>query len=207
MTEKPSKGSGKAHIDGQAFLVAGTVLLGVIAILLLGRGCESLHASKSSSDVLVEVTEQIPVTNHEDTEIAWDDEQDERTMPTVCVGDYGYIGTLTLPTIDVEVPIASECDDARLRVSPCRYAGNYYLDDLVICGQGYSGHFGLIGSLGIRDEVRLLAVDGTLYRYVVSNVETDHLEDIDAIIDDWDLTLFTFNADDTCLVIRCIRTE
>lgn len=205
MTGNPDPDGSTSHINWQAFLVLGAILLSVAAVLLLERGCESIHASKSSTNVLEELAAHIPVMNQEDTESPWNDEQDERSMPTVYVGDYDYIGTLALPTIHIEVPIAAECDDARLRVSPCRYAGNYYDDDLVICGEGYSGHFGLVGSLGIRDEVRLLAVDGTLHRYLVSNVETDRLEDIDSIIDDWDLTLFTFNADDTCLVIRCIR--
>lgn len=48
-------------------------------------------------------------------------------------------------------------------------------------------------------------MDGVLYRYVVSNVETDRMEDITAIMDDWDLTLFTFNADGSCCVVRCVR--
>lgn len=75
----------------------------------------------------------------------------------------------------------------------------------MICGEGYARHFGSIGSLGIHDEVRLQTVDGVLYRYVVSNVETDRMEDITAIMDDWDLTPFTFNADGSCCVVRCVR--
>ena len=92
-----------------------------------------------------------------------------------------------------------------LRISPCRFEGSYVTNDIVICGEGYARHFGSIGSLGIRDEVRLQTVDGVLYRYVVSNVETDRMEDITAIMDDWDLTLFTFNADGSCCVVRCVR--
>ena len=48
-------------------------------------------------------------------------------------------------------------------------------------------------------------MEGVLYRYVVSNVETDRMEDITAIMDDWDLTLFTFNADGSRCVVRCVR--
>jgi hypothetical protein len=53
--------------------------------------------------------------------------------------------------------------------------------------------------VGIKDEVRLASVDGVMHRYIVSNVETIRLEDIDKIYDDWDLALFTFNADGTVL--------
>jgi hypothetical protein len=50
-----------------------------------------------------------------------------------------------------------------------------------------------------------VAVDGSTVRYIVSNIEDDRLEDISTVVDDWDLTFFTFNADGTCIVVRCIR--
>ena len=191
----------------RALLALGLLLLCASVAFLLGRDLQSLAAGKTSSDTLSALAAQIPDAgspgaSSPSTPEVW---SKDREMPTVRVGDYDYIGTLALPMIDIEVPVASECDDARLSISPCRYAGSYYDDDLIICGEGYRSHFGLIGGLGIRDEVRLRAADGTLHRYVVSNIETDRLEDIDAIMDDWDLTLFTFNSDDTCCVVRCVR--
>ena len=130
---------------------------------------------------------------------------EDATMPTIKIGPYEYIGSLAIPVLNIDLPVASETDDARLRISPCRYQGSYLTSDLIICGEGYAGHFGAIGSLGIRDEVRFVAADGAMYHYIVSNIETDRQEDIDAIIHDWDLTLFTFNVDNTVRVVRCVR--
>lgn len=131
--------------------------------------------------------------------------EDDTGMPIERVGDYDYVGSLAIPTLGIYLPVASQTDDARLRMSPCVYSGSYLFDDLVICGEGYASHFGSLGSVGIRDEVRFVATDGAMYRYVVSNVETDKIDDIGSIMDDWDLTIFTFNADDTCCVVRCVR--
>ena len=131
---------------------------------------------------------------------------EDQGMPIERIGDYDYVGSLAIPSLGIYLPVASQTDDARLRMSPCVYSGSYLSDDLVICGEGYSSHFGSLGSVGIRDEVRFVATDGAMYRYVVSNVETDKIDDIGSIMDDWDLTIFTFNADDTCCVVRCVRT-
>ena len=127
------------------------------------------------------------------------------TMPTQIVDGYEYIGSLNIAAIDLSLPVAADMNSELLKISPCRYQGSYLTSDLIVCGQGYASHFGSIGTLGIRDTVQFVAADGATYEYIVSNIETDEQDEIDKILHDWDLTLFTFNADNTCLVVRCVR--
>ena len=185
------------------YVVLGCAFVAVVVALLLSRGWAGMRAGQSSDEVLAHLHEHMPSTSVEAPKTTLP--SDSNSMPALDVGGNAYIGSLAIPSLDLDLPIAATCTDELLRISPCRFEGSYVTNDIVICGEGYARHFGSIGSLGIRDEVRLQTVDGVLYRYVVSNVETDRMEDITAIMDDWDLTLFTFNADGSCCVVRCVR--
>jgi sortase A len=186
-------------------LVVGGLMIVVSMSMLAAGVLGGLGAARRSDAVLAELAERprTPSVDHSATGA----NGDKGAMPAEIVEGNEYIGTIEFPTMDLRLPVAGYYSDELLRVSPCRYEGSYVTNDLVVGGEGYASHFGRIGTLGIRDEVRLTTVDRVLIRYVVSNVETDRLEDITAILHDWDLTLFTFNADGTCCVVRCVRTE
>ena len=189
---------------GRRLLVVAGLLFVVAAIGLLGqRVALSFFVGKSTQGVLDQLNDQMP-----ESYVAWSIPKirpKDTSMATKSVQGYDFIGTLAIPTLDIELPVNATLDGDRLALSPCCYEGSYVTDDLIICGEGYATHFGNISTVGIKDEVRLASVDGVMHRYIVSNVETIRLEDIDKIYDDWDLALFTFNADGTVLVVRCIR--
>ena len=194
---------GKRHV--WPFFVVGAVLVLTALLLLVNRGYGSLQAGTASMRVL-EVLDE----HQGDSYVVAPQERLETgrfEMPYIVVGDFKYVGRIVIPALDLVLPLSSRCTDESLEISPGCYRGTYADNDLVVCGEGYEAHFGRISQLGIRDEVKIVTVDGVLYRYIVSNIENDRMEDIDAILDDWDLTLFTFNADGTCLVVRCVRVE
>ena len=126
-------------------------------------------------------------------------------MPVVQIGSHDYVGSVVMPSLGVELPVAAVADDKCRREGPCRYDGSYFNNDLIVCGEGYRSHFGNLGALGIGDGVLFVSVDGVAYRYAVSNVETGTLEDVGAYVDDWDLTLFTIAGNGSYLVVRCVR--
>lgn len=217
-----SNGAAASPRGHNGLIVAGIMLVVVSLGLVLSGGIDSIRAGYASNWVLSLLDEARPEPYAVDSPTGMETigdsgmmvldgptaskEELERGMPVERIGDYDYIGSLAIPTIEIYLPIASKTDDARLHISPCLYSGSYLTDDLVICGEGYSSQFGFLGTVGIRDEVRFVATDGAMYRYVVSNVETSKLDDITKIMDDWDLTVFTFNVDGTCCVVRCVRT-
>ena len=186
------------------FLLA-VILFATALFLTADNMYQSSIAGESARRVLAQIAEKNPAMADPTTPAMAMPANPAAPMPTTRVNGIDYLGTLVIPSLDLELPIAAECDDERLRVSPCCYAGNYMADDLVICGEGYASHFGRIGLLGIADKARLVTPDGTVIPYIVSNVEIDREDEIDAIMDDWDLTLFTFNMDDTVQVVRLIR--
>ncbi len=55
-------------------------------------------------------------------------------------GNY-YIGVLTIPSLDLSLPVMEDWDDEKLKISPCRYAGSLYQKNLVIAGHNYQRHF------------------------------------------------------------------
>ena len=65
----------------------------------------------------------------------------EGEMPTVELNGYDYIGVLEVASLELSLPVMDQWDYERLKISPCRFAGNVYEDNLVICGHNYSQHF------------------------------------------------------------------
>ena len=186
-------------------VVLGIALVCAAAGMLGHRFVTSAMAGKTTDGILAQLTARMPQSYKAPSTSKI--KPKDVGMPVLDVQGFNYVGTIAIPTLGLDLPVCANLDNERLLLSPCCYAGSYITDDLIICGEGYSSHFGNIQSVGIKDEVRLVTVDGTLYRYIVSNVETDRLQDIDKIYDDWDLALFTFNADDTVCVVRCIRSQ
>ena len=201
---KPAKPKRQGRgLKGWLLPLVGVLMTVTAVALLLSGGLGSLRAAQRSDAVLWELSQRpsTPSVDH----MAPGTSDDKGAMPAEIVDGCDYLGVIVFPTLDVELPVAGYYSDEQLRVSPCRYEGSYETNDLIIGGEGYASHFGRISTLGIRDEVRFMAVDGTILQYQVSNVETDDLDDITKILHDWDLTLFTFNVDGSCAVIRCVR--
>ena len=192
-----------------AFIIVGIALIAVAVAMVTSGVFADLTASQASAKVLAQLDEVRPephaaTMRKRERGEDWLGREESDSMPTIVIDGYEYLGSLHIASLDLNLPVAADINDELLRRSPCRYQGSYVYSDLVICGQGYASHFGRMTSLGIRDTVRFVAADGATYDYIVSNVETDDVDELDAILHDWDLTLFTFNADGTCLVVRCV---
>lgn len=118
-----------------------------------------------------------------------------------------YIGILTIPTLQVEVPIFSEYVFDQLPYTPCRYAGSYLTDNMIVAAHNYDSHFGRIRKLDSGDPIDFTDVTGTVYHYQV--IQTEILPDT-AVEEmeqgNWDLTLFTCTLSGTQRVtVRCER--
>ncbi len=120
-----------------------------------------------------------------------------------------YIGYLSIPSRNIDLPILSGWDEEKLKISPCRYFGSTYTDDLVIMGHNYKRHFGPIRRLVPGDEVYLTDMDGRVHSYRVAAVETLTGQAVaDMTAGEYDLTLFTctYGGKDR-ITIRCDRVE
>lgn len=113
-------------------------------------------------------------------------------MKEVEINGYGYIGYLSIPGLNLDLPIMSGWDNRRLRIAPCRYSGSVRGEDLVLMAHNYSKHFGGLSLLKEGDSVIFTDMDGIVTHYQVMGLDVlapDAVEEMTA--GTFDLTLFT----------------
>ena len=116
----------------------------------------------------------------------------EMDMPEKEINGQSYIGVLEIPKLELELPIISEWNDERLKISPCRYVGSAYTGNLILSGHSYVNHFRYIRKLENGDRVNFTDMDGNRFVYQVVSSEIIDASDVEGMLaGDWDLTLFT----------------
>ena len=126
-------------------------------------------------------------------------------MPEKEVNGGNYIATLTIPSLELELPVNTAWNYENLKNSPCRFSGSAYTGDLVICAHNYDIHFGSIKYLDVGDSVILTDMDGNVFHYEVIETETLDPYAVEQMKSgDWDLTLFTCTVGGaTRVTVRC----
>ncbi len=113
-------------------------------------------------------------------------------MEEVVIDGDSYIGYLSIPSLELDLPVMSNWSNSKLQISPCRYTGNLLTEDLVIMAHNYARHFGEISDLSAGDLVYFTDVNGETTQFEVIAREVlppDAIEDMTA--GEFDLTLFT----------------
>lgn len=130
-------------------------------------------------------------------------------MPETEVDGAKYIGILEIPSLDMELPIQSEWNYPNMRVSPCRYQGSIYLDNMVICGHNYTTHFRPLFDIENGTSIFFTDVDGNRFEYKVAESEILNGNAVEELVSgDWDLTLFTCTSGGVYRVtVRCTRVK
>ena len=133
----------------------------------------------------------------------------DRELPVQEVDGHRYIGVVSIPAIDVALPVQEEWSLAQLKTSPCRYMGSPYMGDLIICAHNYASHFGRLKNLQPGDEVLFTDVEGNEFLYTVVELQTlaaTAVEEMESGA--WDLTLFTCTLGGRMRVtVRCDLLE
>lgn len=91
-------------------------------------------------------------------------------MTQVRIDGYDYIGCLTIPSLDLELPVMSDWDYTRLKIAPCLYYGSLETDNMVIAAHNYDCHFGRLSQLNIGDEIIFTYMNSVVCRYRVGDV-------------------------------------
>ena len=159
------------------------IFLGVVCILssvgfVVYNRWENKNAEEIAKDLL------------EDVQIIMDEKQPEQPLPadtvnlpddpekmpaemaTVKVDGYDCIGILSVPVLDLELPVLTDWSYAKLKKAPCHYYGTYYEKDFVIAAHNYQSHFGKLSELQPKDLILFTDVSGTVYCYEVVLLET-----------------------------------
>lgn len=113
-------------------------------------------------------------------------------MPVEEVNGQSYIGTIDIPALDLHLPIQSELDDRKMRVSPCRMEGTVYRKNIIIGAHSFKYHFGYLKNLDEGDLITFTDVSGNQFNYNVEYIEIlspFQFKELES--GDWDMTLFT----------------
>lgn len=189
-------------------MLFGAVLVGLALALLLYNRWDSNRAGAASDTVLTSLTDDLP-----NTDLNPYVPMDGREMTIVEIDGYGYIGYLSIPSINLNLPVMAQWSYEGLKIAPGRFSGTVYGDSLVICGHNYARHFSPIKWLAIGTEVNFTDMDNREWHYEVIAVETLQPTQVEEMSeknekDDWDLTLFTCNTGgQTRCAVRCARVE
>lgn len=182
---------------GLVLAAAGVVLIALALLLLFHNRKEDRRAGEQSQAVLEEMHRiqddggaTLPVGSLPPDPTSGKAQSAE--MPTVQIDGYDYIGTLTIPALELELPVMAEWDYDRLLIAPCRQFGTTQTNDLVIAAHNYTRHFGLLYELSPGDAVIFTAPDGARIDYAVAEVRTLAPDEVEAVQNSGHaLTLYT----------------
>lgn len=177
----------------------GTALLVAALSLFFYNQGQAAAAEQASMELMVQMAEQI---RQRTEELAASNGMAESTLETepsasidmtvVEIDGHGYIGYLSVPELELELPVMADWSYPKLKLAPCRYAGSVAGDDLVLMAHNYVRHFGGLSELDEGDRVVFTDMDGNVTDYAV--VARDILEPTavaEMTAGDFDLTLFT----------------
>lgn len=193
---------------GLVLVLAGALLIGGALALYGANRVEDEKAGAAAVETAAVLQQQIEQaqTQHMQTEVQEQPEdvspepsmdapvEDAETEPTpvAMVGDYEYLGVLSLPSLGLELPVMADWDYDRLKLAPCRQFGSAEEDNLVIAGHNYIGHFANLGMMKAGDSVTFTTMDGAVNTYVVAKTDIISPEDTEKVSESgYALTLYT----------------
>ena len=173
----------RKRIGAICILLGVACLLGSIGLIVYNY-FEAENASNAAASLLEEV-QQIMDENGGQEGIP-------PNMDTVMVDGDACIGILSIPALDLELPVLTDWSYAKLKKAPCHYYGSYYEKDFVIAAHNYKTHFGRLSELQVGDTVVFTDVSGTVRCYEVALLETLPQEATkEMIASGYDLSLYT----------------
>ena len=180
---------------GTAWIHVGLLLIAAALFLSAYNEMASHEARNSAQQVIEQLCETLPTESTAGNEAPAVPEyllDAGREMPVQTINGRDYIGVLSIPSLELELPVISQWDYPALKVAPCRYSGSLYQDNLIICAHNYASHFGKLKTLQPGDTVQFTDMDENVVTFRMVERETLGPTDVEGMeAGDWDLTLFT----------------
>lgn len=197
---------------GAFWIHLGLLLIAAALFLSAYNEMESHEARNSAQQVIAQMCQALPTETAAETEAPAVPEyllDADREMPVQTINGRDYIGVLTIPSLELELPVLSQWDYPALKVAPCRYSGSLYQDNLIICAHNYASHFGKLKNLRVGDTAIFTDMDENVVSFQLAAQETIQPEDLEAMeAGDWDLTLFTCTVGGQSRVtVRFVRED
>lgn len=176
------------------WIILGLIFFLFALILFIYNKYDDMKAGRRSEeivDILNKSVNDLEKIDYSEDEIRY------ILMPVVKIGNYNIIGKIVIDKLDLELPIIEDWDYTKLKVSPCRFNGSVYENNMVIAGHNYNKHFGRLYELNKNDVIKFVDVEGRLFVYELLQQEVLDPAKVEKFVDNsndaWDLTLFTCN--------------
>lgn len=179
-------------MKSKIFIIIGSIITSISSIFIINDKYTEYNAGIESQKVL-NLIEENSIINENNNE-----------LDTINIEGYNYIGTINIPTLNIDLPVMDIWDYNRLKKTPCLYYGNS-IESMIICAHSYKTHFKNIGKLKQEDYIIFTDVHEKKYIYKVEEVEILSSTDVDKMINNnFNLTLYTCTSDGlNRITVRC----
>lgn len=203
-------------------MILGALFLMGSLGLVVANYREAANAQQASADLMPRLEQAIleHISSREDgadaetepfvpgTPLELMDPEDLK-MKEVEIDGHNYIGSVSIPALELELPVMADWSYRKLKIAPCRFSGTVKEENLVLMAHNYVKHFGPIRRLRPGDEVIFVDVDNhaTVYQVVATDVvASTAVEEVTSGA--FDLTLFTCTyGGRTRVVVYCDMAE
>jgi len=205
--------------SGIILICVGVLLVFCAVGLYIYNQSVDESAGDASNDVLSEM--KVIISSESESETAEPDGNDgetdankapaEEITPTVEIDGNLYIGFLSIPVLELELPVLSEWNEdySMLDIAPCRHFGSHKSDDLVIAGHNYVSHFANLAYLQKGHRISFTSAEGEVIEYSVKDFRIVQPDDIESVRSSgYDLVLYTCNySGNARYTVFCDRVE
>jgi sortase A len=207
---------------GAFFMLAGAALLAGAMFLVLNNRQEDQTAQTFSQTIMPELHSEVLQAQQLRESLPTEPEAElvdyipveylspeDLIMTEKTINGYAYIGYLTIPDLNLELPVMSGWDSRRLQISPCRFTGTLRGEDLVIMAHNYNSHFGRLSKLTEGAQIIFTDMDGNVWHYGVAAMDILPAEAVEEMTaGEYDLTLFTCAPNRTQrITVRCNKAD
>ena len=208
----------KPNLKGIPTMILGLLLVVAALVLACYNICDEQRAGLASDELLNSLESAIVTGQQEETARGSTNQTRDQPlyiqnpgmeMPVITIEQEDYLGTLTIPSLGLTLPVLDDWSYPKLKKAPCRYVGSVYQDDMVIAAHNYTTHFGSINKLRSGDTLTFQDADGNTFIYEVIELEILQPTDVEEMqTGDWDLTLFTCTVGGSNRVtVRCEKVD
>ena len=127
-------------------------------------------------------------------------------MPSAEIDGRLYIGIISIPRLDLDLPVTSDWSYEKLKYTPCRFSGSVYEGNAVIAAHNNKSHFRRITELSQGDTVIFIDLAGNKFFYRVESSEVLHPDNTQELMSGgFELSLFTCTvAGNSRYTVRCV---
>lgn len=198
------------------------IILGVFCLLsslglIVYNRWEEETAQSASTTLLQDVRDSISEQAHEENTLDKSERDESAELPvdlpkemlTAKVNGHDCIGILSIPVLELELPVLTDWSYAKFQIAPCHYFGSCYEKDFVIAAHNYRSHFGRLSELQPGDLILFTDIAGTVHGYEVVLLETLPANATEEMIaSGFDLSLYTCTPGGASRVtVRCRKVS